>query len=278
MKKITLLAAVLFATMSFGQIEITNTSGDDTITNGVLCDPNASSDITASYTFALGDFGVDPASDFAITQVRFGASSLTNAPAEGNIATVSVYTVDGVFPGGALTLIESQEFAMLPGTENTLYEVPFNAVMPGDSNIVLEVASPNDGSSIVAIGTNNVGDGAISYASGCAGAVADPTDLNDFGLTASWVIEATGDLAVLSVNDNVLSEISVSPNPATTVLNLDVPSSVEIENVTLFDILGKATNVSISNGQVNISSLSRGVYILNVNTNLGVFTEKIIID
>lgn len=86
-----------------------------------------------------------------------------------------------------------------------------------------------------------------------------------------------GDCA-LSVNDTLLSEVSIFPNPTTNLLNIKVPASVELTGVTLYDVLGKATNVALSNGQINVSSLSRGIYILSVTTSAGTLTEKLIIE
>ncbi len=83
---------------------------------------------------------------------------------------------------------------------------------------------------------------------------------------------------VLAVDSAALAQVSVYPNPATDVLNINVPSSVELNGVVLYDVLGKATNVTLSNGQINVSSLSRGMYILNVSTSAGTLTEKVIIE
>lgn len=91
------------------------------------------------------------------------------------------------------------------------------------------------------------------------------------------VYELRGDCQ-LGVNNTLLSQVSVFPNPVNDILNINVPASVELNGATLYDVLGKATNVSLSNGQINISGLSRGLYILNVNTSAGTLTEKVIIE
>lgn len=81
---------------------------------------------------------------------------------------------------------------------------------------------------------------------------------------------------VLGVDDNLLSQISVFPNPASDVLNVKIPAGVDIQSVQLYDVLGKVVGNTIVNNEINISNLSRGVYILNMTTSVGTFTEKIV--
>ncbi len=80
----------------------------------------------------------------------------------------------------------------------------------------------------------------------------------------------------LSVDNVLLSQISVFPNPASDILNVKVPVGVEIEAVQMYDILGKVVSNTISNGEINVADLARGVYILNLKTSAGTLTEKII--
>jgi hypothetical protein len=80
----------------------------------------------------------------------------------------------------------------------------------------------------------------------------------------------------LGVNDNLLSQISIFPNPTQDILNVTVPSTVKINSAVLYDVLGKDTGLRLSNGTINTSSLARGVYILNIQTDRGALTEKIV--
>jgi uncharacterized membrane protein (UPF0136 family) len=41
-------------------------------------------------------------------------------------------------------------------------------------------------------------------------------------------------------------------------------------------VLGKKSNVSLVNGQINISDLAVGLYLLNVETTNGTLTQKVI--
>ncbi len=80
----------------------------------------------------------------------------------------------------------------------------------------------------------------------------------------------------LGVNDNLLSQISIFPNPTQDLLNVTVPSTVKVNSAVLYDVLGKNTGLQLVNGTINTSSLARGVYILNLQTDRGALTEKIV--
>lgn len=269
MKKITLMLALAIGATTFAQTDLAYTDGS--IDSGVLCDNAAPGAIDGSYSFVLGDFGVDASMDFLISEVRFYASALNNAPAAGLDAVVNVYTTDAPYPTGTLTLVESAIQNMAPGTEGTIYMVAMNAQVPGDSEVVVEVQFPDDGVTIAAIGSNLSGTG-TSWVNGCG--IAGPVDLADF-LDNDWEIQATGD-SVLGVNDNIADAVSIFPNPATDVINVRVPSNVTIEGVSVYDILGKDTGARLENGTINTSNFARGVYMLNVRTSAGSITEKII--
>ena len=81
---------------------------------------------------------------------------------------------------------------------------------------------------------------------------------------------------IIGVNDNLASVVSIFPNPTQDRLNVSVPSDVKINNAVLYDVLGKDTGLKLSNGTINTSSLARGVYMLNIQTDRGTLTEKIV--
>ena len=81
---------------------------------------------------------------------------------------------------------------------------------------------------------------------------------------------------IIGVNDNLASVVSIFPNPTQDRLNVSVPSDVKINNAVLYDVLGKDTGLRLSNGTINTSSLARGVYMLNIQTDRGTLTEKIV--
>jgi len=78
------------------------------------------------------------------------------------------------------------------------------------------------------------------------------------------------------VDDNLADLVNIFPNPATTKINIEVPSNIEITDVTLYDVLGKNTGANLVNGTIDVSNLSRGVYLLNVKSTQGTLTQKVI--
>jgi len=107
----------------------------------------------------------------------------------------------------------------------------------------------------------------------------------DDGLGGGFVIDGTlegvygfeGDcVPILAVSDNLADLVNIYPNPATTTINLDVPANVEITSVALYDVLGKNTGATLTNGTIDVSNLARGVYILNVKSTQGTLTQKVI--
>ncbi len=99
---------------------------------------------------------------------------------------------------------------------------------------------------------------------------------NEPETTSEGFYTLNGDCDVLGVNESALAQISVYPNPATDVINIKTPSNIQVTGATLYDLLGKNTGVVMANGQVDVSALSRGVYMLTIETNEGSLTQKIV--
>lgn len=73
----------------------------------------------------------------------------------------------------------------------------------------------------------------------------------------------------LSTDDNTLDGFSFYPNPAQDVITLDARTA--IENVTIFNMLGqevlKQKVDGLSNYQLNVSTMAKGAYLMQVTTN-----------
>ncbi|MDC7999219.1 spondin domain-containing protein [Gilvibacter sediminis] len=74
---------------------------------------------------------------------------------------------------------------------------------------------------------------------------------------------------ILSVDDNSLQSISMSPNPATDHLNLQVPNA-DVEIVSVYSALGQLVYQQNMNGRTNLtmdlSNFKSGVYLVNMLT------------
>lgn len=77
------------------------------------------------------------------------------------------------------------------------------------------------------------------------------------------------DDAVLGISDLTSSDFSYYPNPAKDILNLN--TNRPIQNVSIYNLAGQQVTqkTTISNNQINISSLTSGVYVLHVTLDKG---------
>jgi len=90
---------------------------------------------------------------------------------------------------------------------------------------------------------------------------ATPCGTSSFGQVEDYSLNI-GQLAVSDVKKN---NISVYPNPASDVLNIsNVSSKTKFE---IFNIGGQLVNQGTTDGKVNVSKLTKGVYILTVESN-----------
>jgi len=90
------------------------------------------------------------------------------------------------------------------------------------------------------------------------------------GTLNSWSVEVCSLTAVLSTTDFELSNITLYPNPSTSVVTISLPQSMELpQSFTIYNSLGQTiqdTKVnSVSNLTVNTSGLSEGIYFIKVN-------------
>ncbi|KFC21679.1 T9SS type A sorting domain-containing protein [Chryseobacterium sp. FH1] len=82
------------------------------------------------------------------------------------------------------------------------------------------------------------------------------------------------DSATAGVNDIKKSAFSVFPNPTADFLNVATKSKVESAQV--YDLSGKAVNVSVSNNQIDVRNLAKGSYVVKIQTAEGTSTQKFI--
>lgn len=275
MKKITfLMVCILSVSTAISQITLTHSTDPTTIDGGIVCSNDEPNAVSSWRVFDMTEFGVTDS--FLTESVQWGASSLTGAV--DFEVTLVLHALEGDITAEPPTLTEiaSETVIMQEADAGVLNTTPLVATVPQGTILVFEVRYPNDGVTFPAAGSNEGGQTAPSYASGdCIPAI---QDIMDFALTNSFTMNVIGENFVLSVDENALSQISIFPNPASDNLQVRVPSSVEITGASLFDVLGRNAGVTISNGQINVSDLARGVYILNLDTTAGTLTQKVVVE
>ena len=288
MKKITLLLAALAITVSTNAQQVLSQSDSQIPDNGgVACATTGggTSDNFLYRVYTPSNFDLE--GTISITGAQFVPSyGNTSGDAEGGLMTVTAYASSGDdFPTGELVALASVEILVDEDTPAELtdfmFDVPVNVDASAEIILAADIpASPSieDGGYYdLRIGVNAGGQTGESYLSsvGCG--------LTDLGVTFADINFPDNHLILnlivdeaLGLGDNSIAGVSIFPNPATNVINVDVPSNVELKSAILFDILGKNTGTNLVNGSINIADLAAGVYILNVETTNGSLTQKVV--
>ena len=98
----------------------------------------------------------------------------------------------------------------------------------------------------------------------------------DFGGGTLCAYDAIGKPTTLSSNKFDLSEVSLSPNPSSRLININLGASNTVEKLSLFSITGQLVYQATNQKQLDVSEYTSGMYLLKVNTEKGVFTKRII--
>lgn len=84
----------------------------------------------------------------------------------------------------------------------------------------------------------------------------------------------------LSTNDFLANNFSIYPNPTTGIINVNSKNNAAINSIQVTDLNGRVVKTLATEGvhetQVNIADLTSGMYFLNVQTDLGSGSSKII--
>jgi len=84
--------------------------------------------------------------------------------------------------------------------------------------------------------------------------------------------------ACIGINElEALQNITVSPNPANDKLFIQNPMNIEMKRVSLQSVEGKEILMLDNKYEINISTLSEGIYFLKLETDKGFLTKRIII-
>jgi hypothetical protein len=276
MKKITLMAVtLLFTGFSFAQVTLQNNDGDMEVTgtNSVGC----GTDNNWGRNFTLSEFDIPE--NFTIASGAFGIQSMGDA----TDVVVNVYSSVSFFDETDLVLLGSQVLeidagATVPGAVEFIFDTPI--LVPDGTEAVFMELTDVGGSFFVGGTAGNTGGaspaGKGSWLKSVTCGVEAYLTAEEIGFPdAQFYLTLTGD-AGLGLGDNDFVIATVYPNPATSVINISVSSSVELKSAVLSDILGKNTGLALVNGSINIADLAAGVYILNVETSNGSLTKKII--
>lgn len=82
---------------------------------------------------------------------------------------------------------------------------------------------------------------------------------------------------VLSSDKFTKASFTIYPNPATEVLNIELQNDETLKNVTIYNNLGQKIK-TVRQNTVDISTLAKGLYFVEVTTNQGKASKKVIVE
>ncbi len=99
----------------------------------------------------------------------------------------------------------------------------------------------------------------IKWPSGIVDVITNP-DIN----TAHLIIEGQ----TLSVDENTLANISLSPNPATSLITINYSENLKGSAVAIYDVMGRTVlRNTLESNSIDVSNLNTGLYFINLNLN-----------
>jgi len=314
MKKITFILSFITCT-AFGQVTIVDrTGGSYSAGNTQYSRPSAESDrfgdteyILCADSFSLSQptqlltaefYGENVSNSFSPTNfsVFIVQNSGAGLPQLNSGVTVNT-TIQNLF-GGPVSLVRipiSQGFSITQfntGTRRTDIAVDFT-IANGNSNVIL----PAGDYWIIAaqyVPDGSPGEGTF-YWGWLGSSFSTPTvpqvfnnsffssgwdDISYFGSNVtpnSLAWKMTGNI-VLSSDQFSQDSILLFPNPANDIVTINLPGNVIVSNLKLYTTSGQEIDLVLNpqDSQIDISSLSSGVYLLTGQTNLGAFNKKIV--
>ena len=268
MKKITFLIVALVVGFTTNAQQVLSHSTDQTIASGMVACANSAGGYSTenSYwrTYTPTDFGFT--GDFDIMGVDFALSFSDNGGTDPTMdITVFTYSTDATFPGGNLTLLDSQVLQVTAADDLTLLTVQFSTYTTVDAGdeVVVEVFMEHGELDVVdfRIAGNELGEDAPGYISSDSCGITSPTTYADIGFPDShMIINLVGDTAT-SIADAVIDGFSMYPNPVIDVLNLK--ANTNIDAVSIYNMLGQKV-IQTTNTQIDMSALQSGSYIVKV--------------
>jgi len=278
MKKITLFMAAMavsFASVFAQEVVLTQTPGPLNGT-GVSC-PGGDGAYYRNYDLANETL---PFSSVSVTGVEFVVGTIDSDEE----LIVNVYEFFG-FPLGfdstALPpALATQTITVGTADVGLVTRVTFDT--PGVTNengqIVIQVIQPTISGNQLFFGVTDVETESTYLSSDNCGITGEPQTVDEVGFPdAHHIFNLVVEENILSVDDNTLTNVSLFPNPSTGG-TVTISSKIAGDmDVTVFDILGKQVINTTTAGDINVSSLKAGVYMVQVSQEGATATKKLVV-
>ena len=253
--------------------------------NSEMC--NIPSSLKAYYTFNQG----------IASGTNVGMTSLNDASGNGNTGTLSGFTLSGstsnwvtgatISPGIRTTLFTDtvcSAYTTPSGRIITTTGITYDTLTSAggcDSLLMFDISISSVDDSVYRVGGRITSydtwashqwvrcDSAFALIAGETNRFIIANQAGDYAVIVSrGNCKDTSDCVSISltgIEENSLNSISIFPNPANDFIQFE--SSSKINSVRVFDLNGKLIlSHTISNNRLEISSLAKGVYVLEINT------------
>ncbi|MBB6324468.1 hypothetical protein FHS59_000083 [Algoriphagus iocasae] len=82
----------------------------------------------------------------------------------------------------------------------------------------------------------------------------------------------------IGLQKNIFSKpsLKIYPNPATDKLTIELSGDINIHQIDIYNISGQKVQSSAQIGELNISELKQGIYLINLKTSEGNMTSKFV--
>lgn len=104
-------------------------------------------------------------------------------------------------------------------------------------------------------------------------------DISTAQTVATMRLDSINFTSVLGVNDYLASKFSVYPNPTNNVVNFSNEANAVVSSIEMADLNGRVVKTATFNateGEVSVSDLATGVYMMTITTDQGVAVKKIV--
>ncbi|SHJ24741.1 T9SS type A sorting domain-containing protein [Flavobacterium haoranii] len=290
MKKTLLFLVILMTNFFYGQVTIYETShasnqgAEITPTaNGPACQMGDAITLggTARYlnSITVDLFNLNDASPFSVTMTLYNdcpSSTSTGScgSGPGTLIPGSSVTVNVTAPPTTLGTIFQvvfpfNEFDLNSETDNTI-TVMINA---SRNNVLWRIGETATVGSMPATETGN------GFATRCGSTASNNGCARNFGIPNNFAMTILASATL--TNENFASkDFTMYPNPVTSELNIVAPTTSLIKSLHFTDINGRVVKqldkVNSNSSQINLTDLSKGIYLVKISTDEGNTIKKFI--
>lgn len=178
-----------------------------------------------------------------------------------------------VFPDNTMPVVSTTFPSQL--TVNSSTVIDLKTVITDNDNLsaaIVKTVKSNTNPAAVSA-TINADDELVITPQG-SGMATIVVSFNSNGKIVDKILSVTSSSSVLATAETRKLEFSIYPNPATDILN--IKTREKVLKVSVYDMSGKSVNAPFSSGQVNVSMLPKGIYMVTVQTEKALYQQKLV--